>query len=246
MEKVALITGSSGGIGLALCQTFKNADYLIIGLDKVKGNDKFIDRFIEADLRKMCSSEVYCSQILQQIRNYLSDKNLEVLVNNAAIQIVKPTEEITLDNWHQTLDINLVAPFILTQALLSELEKTCGSVVNIASIHANLTKPGFICYATSKAGLVGLTKSMAVELGLRVRVNAICPAAVATPMLVEGFKGKEELLDLLSSIHPVGRIAKPEEVAEAALFLASPQAKFINGASLELDGGINSRLYDPV
>jgi NAD(P)-dependent dehydrogenase (short-subunit alcohol dehydrogenase family) len=246
MEKTALITGASGGIGRALCQIFKEAEYLVIGLDKIKENNEICDVFIEADLQKMCLSKAYCLQILEQIQNYLSNKNFEVLVNNAAIQIVKPTKEITVDDWHQTLNVNLIAPFILTQGLLSELEKASGSVVNIASIHATLTKPKFICYATSKTALVGLTKSMAVELGSRVRVNAICPAAVATPMLVEGFKGKEELLAQLSGMHPVGRIAKPEEVAEAALFLTSSQAKFINGALLELDGGISSRLHDPI
>jgi NAD(P)-dependent dehydrogenase (short-subunit alcohol dehydrogenase family) len=134
----------------------------------------------------------------------------------------------------------------LTQKLFSLLEKARGSVVNISSIHAKLTKPEFSCYATSKAALLGLTKSMAVELGSKVRINAICPAAVSTPMLLAGFDGQSEAYEILSSMHPVGRIAEPSEVAKLALFLASKDAQFINGSSLELDGGIGSRLHDPV
>ena len=95
-------------------------------------------------------------------------------MNNAAVQILAPADAITFDQWRETLDTNLLAPFLLTQALLPELERGRGSVVNVASIHANLTKPGFVAYATSKAALVGLTRSLAVDLGGRVRVNAVC------------------------------------------------------------------------
>ncbi|MBC1193971.1 SDR family oxidoreductase [Microcystis aeruginosa BLCCF158] len=244
MQKTALITGASGGIGRALCAVFQAANYRVIGLDKVKSEDR---DHLEGDLRQMCLSQSYRSEVIEQIREFLKQSHgLDVLINNAAVQIVKPMDEITLEDWYQTLDINLIAPFLLAQELLPELQAASGSVINIASIHATLTKLGFICYATSKAALVGLTKSMAVELGAKVRVNAICPAAVATPMLLAGFEGKEGLFKELSDMHPVGRIAEPEEVAKAALFLASQDAQFINGASLQLDGGISSRLHDPV
>ena len=139
-----------------------------------------------------------------------------------------------------------MAPFLLTQFLLPKLESVSGSVVNIASIHAQLTKPQFVCYATSKAALVGLTKSMAVDLGPRIRINAICPAAVETPMLVDGFKGKEDFFKELSQKHPLNRLAKPEEVAYTAYFLVSQQSAFMTGESLNLCGGISGRLNDPV
>jgi NAD(P)-dependent dehydrogenase (short-subunit alcohol dehydrogenase family) len=129
---------------------------------------------------------------------------------------------------------------------LADIERAKGSVVNIASIHAVATKPGFVCYATSKAALVGLTRSMAVDLGPRVRVNAINPAATATPMLLAGFEGKSKELDELAKKHPLERIAQPWEVAKTALFLASPDAAFITGTCLNIDGGIGGRLHDPV
>jgi NAD(P)-dependent dehydrogenase (short-subunit alcohol dehydrogenase family) len=102
-----------------------------------------------------------------------------------------------------------------------------------------------VCYATSKAALVGLTRALAVDLGSRVRVNAINPAAVATPMLLDGFKGKEALYAALGGMHPLGRIAEPAEIAQVALFLASRKAAFITGAAFDVDGGILSRLHDP-
>jgi NAD(P)-dependent dehydrogenase (short-subunit alcohol dehydrogenase family) len=144
------------------------------------------------------------------------------------------------------LNVNLVAPFLLVQALLQELENANGSVINIASIHAQVTKPEFVCYATSKTALVGLTRSMAVDLGGRVRINSICPAAVSTPMLMAGFEGKDDRFKELSRMHPLGRIGTPDEIAQVALFLASPAASFITGAAINVDGGIGSRLHDPV
>jgi NAD(P)-dependent dehydrogenase (short-subunit alcohol dehydrogenase family) len=245
MSKAVLITGANGGIGQALCQTFKEANYFVIASDKVSGCC-VCDDFIQADVEALCTDSQYREDILSKVRNYLPESGLFGLVNNAAIQILGKTEEIQVEQWHRTLDTNLVAPFLLIQGLLPELKKAGGSVVNIASVHATNTKPGFVSYATSKSALVGLTKAMAVDLGAAVRINAICPAATATPMLLAGFEGKEEEFRQLSKMHPLERIAEPEEVAQVALFLVSPQASFITGASLSVDGGIGVRLHDPV
>lgn len=245
MSQAVLITGANGGIGQALCRTFKEAGYLVLASDRVTGSC-VCDIFIQADLEILCSDNNYRENILHQVRTHLPKEGLFGLINNAAIQILGKTEEIQVENWHKTLDINLVAPFILIQGLLPELTQAKGSIVNIASVHAISTKPGFVCYATSKSALVGLTKAMAVDLGAAVRINAICPAATATPMLMAGFEGKEEEFRNLSQMHPLERIAEPEEIARVALFLLSPQASFITGASLNVDGGIGVRLHDPV
>ena len=141
--------------------------------------------------------------------------------------------------------MNLFAPFALIRGLLPQLKRAQGSVVNIASVHAHLTKPGFAAYATSKHALVGLTKSLAVDLAGAVRVNCINPAATATPMLIAGFEGRSEAMESLADMHPSGRIAEPLEVARAAVFLASESASFINGAALDVDGAIGARLHDP-
>ena len=201
---------------------------------------------VSADLKTLCHDQSYREDIISQVQSHLPNKSLEALINNAAIQILDPVERLTADNWHTTLDINLVAPFLLIQALSQNLTVGQGSVVNIASIHSILTKPGFVCYATSKAALVGLTKSLSVEFGGRVRINALSPAAISTPMLLDGFMDKPELLKELANMHPIGRIGIPNEVAQAALFLVSKQAGFITGTILDINGGVGNRLHDPV
>lgn len=246
MTQTVLITGAAGGIGRALCQVFKEQDYFVIASDRAVPDDLACDAFVVADLQKLCQVADYREQVIQNIYSHLPGQELNALINNAAIQIVKSTDDLMVEDWHTTLDVNLVAPFLLTKLFLPALERASGAVVNIASIHAQLTKPEFVCYATSKAALVGLTKSMAVDLGPRIRVNAICPAAVETPMLLAGFEGKEEKLQELSEHHPIRRLAKPIEIAEAAIFLTSQKTLFMTGEVINICGGIGGRLYDPV
>lgn len=244
MLKSVLITGASGGIGQALCQTFKEDDYFVIATDRIDGTCE-CDAFIRADIGLLCTDSNSQKQFFAEVRSYLHDQSLFALINNAAVQILGKTENIQISDWQQTLSVNLLAPFTLIQELLPELQNGKGSVVNISSIHATNTKPNFVCYATSKTALIGLTQSMAVDLGSKIRINAICPAATATPMLMAGFEEKEEEFERLSDMHPLGRIAQSKEIAEAALFLTSPHASFITGTFLNVDGGIGVRLHDP-
>lgn len=245
MIETALITGSEGGIGEALCRKFRTAGFKVIGLD-LERQSAIHDVFVQCDLIQLCQNDAYRAGILVEIRRHCAENQLKVLINNAAVQILKATEELGADDWHQTMNVNVVAPFLLAQGLLVNLEAGAGSVINIASVHAQATKPTFVCYATSKAALVGLTKAMAVDLGPRVRINAICPAATATPMLRAGFEDNPEAFAQLSHMHPRGRIADPAEIAEIAFFLASSQADFLTGTALYADGGICARLHDPV
>ena len=245
-ERAVLITGASGGIGAALCSTFAVAGYSVIATDLVAPHEADPNcAYVNADLNQFCTEEQARNNVLKELHEAIGMRQLCVLINNAAVQIVKPAEQLTPDDWSRTLNVNLVAPFLLTQAFLPELEAANGCVINIGSVHAALTKPEFTAYATSKSALSGLTRSLAVELGRRIRVNAICPAAIATPMLLEGFAGKDMALAELEEMHPIGRIGAPTEVAVLALFLASDAARFINGAEIGLDGGMRVRLHDP-
>lgn len=242
----ALITGVSGGIGGALVQAFHEAGYQIIATDLIPPvNLPKIDYFFQINLERLIENETEANEFYELIRSVLNGAGLKVLVNNAALQIIKPLSEMTVRDMMRTLNTNAAAPFFLIQHFLSELEIIQGSVINITSIHAKLTKPNFVAYATSKAALSGLTRAMAVELGSRIRINAIAPAAVATSMLKAGFENNPEGFSTLSKMHPVGRIGEPREVADLAVFLASDKAKFMNGGVYELDGGIGARLHDP-
>ncbi len=245
MTKTAFITGAAGGIGQILCARFTQEGYRVLATDKVNGSDVDCDDFIQADLRDICHSEKELDGLLSAVRDWLGDDGLTVLVNNAALQVLDPTDSVALSDWSASMDINVTAPFLLVQGLLSELETAKGSVVNIGSVHARATKPRFVSYATSKAALVGMTSALAVDLGGRVRVNAISPAAISTEMLIQGFESNREGLERLADFHPVKRIGNPEEVADLVIFLASDKAGFINGGNILVDGGILSRLHDP-
>ena len=241
--KTALITGALGGIGEALCLAFLQAGYAVIATDIRQPVVGSIN--LAVDLAQLVTDNAYRTERLSVIKGALVNGALDVLVNNAATQILAPIEQLTLANFQTSQNVNVTAPFLLTQALLLELERVKGSVINIASIHAQLTKPEFVAYATSKAALVGLTQALAVELGARVRINAISPAAIATPMLQAGFDGAPAAYAALKSHHPCGDIGTPAEVANLAVFLASNQARFINGANISIDGAIGARLHDP-
>lgn len=242
-HKTALITGALGGIGKSICKVFDEDGWTVIGTDiRMQGQVPHCQISMHIDLDRLCKDALYKEDIFHEIISK-TDK-LDVLINNAAVQLLSATNELKLADWYETMNINLTAPMLLSQLFLPMLEKSNGSIVNIASIHQQLTKPRFVSYATSKSALVGLTKAMAVDLQGSVRVNCISPAAISTDMLRAGFNNDEMAISALGRLHPVQRIGYPEEVAKLALFLASEEAKFINGANLQLDGGISSVLHD--
>ncbi|MBE2259443.1 MAG: SDR family oxidoreductase [Rhodobacteraceae bacterium] len=242
----AVVTGAAGGIGQATVRGFHAAGYAVIATDLVPAPADLPCRvYLEVDLARTVADTAYSADVFGRIRVLLAGQGLAVLVNNAATQVLGGAETLGRDDWRHTLNVNLLAPFFWTQALLPALEQARGSIINISSIHARLTKPGFVAYSTSKAALSGLTRALALDLGGRVRINAIEPAAVATDMLKAGFIGRPKRFRKLKSCHPVGRIGTPEEVAACALWLASDNAAFVHGSCIALDGGIGAVLYDP-
>lgn len=246
MDGVAVITGASGAIGEVLVDRFSAAGCAVIATDLRPMNRPAMPiRFVEIDLDRLCSDPAYRDSTEHELISAIADRPVRALINNAAVQMTAAFERLSLDDWIRTLNVNLLAPILLTRTLLAKLEKSGGSIVNVASIHARLSKPGFSAYAVSKAALVGLTRNLALEFGPRVRINSISPAAVDTPMLAAGFDGDEAALRRLAGMHPTGRLCDPQEIAELALFLASDAARFITGADIAIDGGIGARLHDP-
>lgn len=246
MDKTVLITGAFGGIGQSLCKFFQRNQWKVVGIDvkcPKEGGIPHCDVSFDLDLKTFSNDTEYRQSWTQQLK--AAAPTLNGLVNNAAVQLLDSFDSVRLEDWNETLSVNVTGPMLLSQALLPELEKANGSIVNISSIHERLTKPAFISYATSKSALVGLTQAMAVDLSGRVRVNCISPAAVETPMLKEGFVNNPEGYIKLNEYHPVGRIGTPLEVAELAYFLIAGEAKFITGSNFQIDGGISKRLHDP-
>lgn len=239
----ALITGACGGIGQALCDVFDEAGYSILAVD-CRPEASLKHRLIDFDVTELCICGKDADRFLDQV-NQITGGTLDVLVNNAAVQIVKPFTHLTDQDWRSTMETNLLAPFWLIRLFYPQLKASHGAVVNISSIHANLTKRNFTAYATSKGALVTMTKALALELAPEVRINAILPAATDTPMLREGFVGNSEGFSALEHYHPLGRIAGAWEIADAALFLSGKYAGFITGTCLHVDGGIRCCLHDP-
>ncbi len=242
MKKNVFITGVLGGIGAALAKTFRENGFYVYGVDRREDFHGNCDRFLRFDINDFVKDAAYRIRFTQ-IFDELIPK-LDVLINNAAVQRLDNLGNIKLEDWQETLNVNLTGPMLLSKLFLSKLEESKGCIINIASIHQQLTKPAFVSYATSKSALVGLTKAMAVDLEGKVRVNAISPAAIETDMLRAGFDNNESALDELRKIHPVQRIGYPADVAKLALFLTSENHGFIHGANLLLDGGISSVLKD--
>lgn len=246
MQRFAVITGAAGGIGQALVQEFAANGYTVIATDLVPAPQGLgAQHYLQADLARTVADEVYAEEVFIKINAWLGNVGLAALINNAAVQILGGADSLTRNDWQTTLNVNLVAPFIWTQALLPALELAKGSVVNISSIHAKLTKKNFVAYATSKAALSGMTRALAVDLGGRIRVSCIEPAAIATEMLQKGFERSPSGLMHLAKCHPSGAIGTPQELASSARKMLEIDTMFFNGATLTFDGAISSCLHDP-
>lgn len=245
-EPAAIVTGAAGAIGSAICARLSRAGYHVVGLDMKAPAEGTSAAFIEFDLARLAHQAEARDECRRRLQDAVgSERPLKLLVNNAATQRLGSVAELSISDWQSSLDINVTAPFVLSQMLLGPLASGCGTIVNIGSIHACLTKPGFSAYASSKAALEGLTQALAVEIGEQVRVNSILPGAVDTPMLRAGFAERPEGLRALSRYHPNGRIANVEEVAEVVHWLAGAGVKCLNGTSIRADGGVGARLHDP-
>lgn len=242
MKKHVVITGVLGGIGSGLAKAFSEEGYFVIGLDVKEASSPFCDAFLQFDLHKFCTDASYRTIMESELKSRVPQLN--VLINNAAVQLLGSVDEIELEDWNQTMNVNVTGPLMLSKLLLPQLKASKGCIINIASIHQQLTKKRFVAYATSKSALVGLTKAMSVDLQGTVRVNTISPAAIDTPMLHEGFNNDADKVQKLHELHPLQRIGKPAEVAKLALLLAEDNLGFINGANLQIDGGISNVLKD--
>ena len=246
MTNLVIITGTSGALGTAIAKRFKKAGYSVCGLDITAKNNPSVDFFIEVDLDRFVTDETKRLEVIGKIKKWAGDNSIRTLINNAAYQYVSTCHPIDVNEILKSYNINVVAPYLLIANLADKITETSGCVINVGSIHAKLTKPGFLAYSTTKAALSALTRGLALDYEDRFRVNCIEPASINTPMLVDGFKEHPKMLYELENYHPQKRIATPREIAEMIFQLNSSKIRFLHGACIDMSGGISSRLHDPI
>jgi len=247
-QRTVLITGAAGGIGRATVALFSRSAWRVIGVDRAEFGDDFPANglFIQSDVSIADNIEA----IFSQARAFTD--RLNVLVNNAAVQVSKPLLETSIEEWNTVIASNLSSVFLAVK-LAHPLFKTAGGgvIVNVSSVHAIATSANIAAYAASKGGLLALTRAMAIEFAPdNIRVNAVLPGAVDTPMLRAGLNrghlsggNISERLDNLARKTVNGRIGRPEEIAHAIYFLADEtQSSFMTGQALVIDGGATARL----
>jgi NAD(P)-dependent dehydrogenase (short-subunit alcohol dehydrogenase family) len=250
-DRSVLITGAAGGIGSALVKHLNTEGWRVIATDRPEAcppptyQTGPAVHWLPGDLEPLASAGEPLESFALEVVELSRGAPLSAIVHNAALQRLGSFADLTIADWQTSLAVNLLAPVAISRRLLGELISSRGSIVHISSIHSQLTKAQFTAYATSKAALSGLTRALSVEIGHLVRVNAIEPAAIRTPMLEAGFADHPELLAKLEAFHPSGSIGLPLDVARAVSYLIDPANSFLNGCSLKLGGGIHNRLHDP-
>lgn len=244
--KTVLITGVSGGIGMATAKVFITDGWRVIGIDQYLPDESIENlNFIKGDVSSPASTTELFNEIAAMV-----DK-LDAVVNNAALQLCKSIVETETVEWDQVMDTNVRSVYLLARHAYNMMCKSGGAIVNISSVHAIATSQNIAAYATSKGAMLAMTRAMALEFAPNnIRVNAVLPGAVDTSMLRDGLSrssfGKDtdaDSMNLLADRTPLGRIGQPREIAQAILFLAdNNRSSFITGQALVVDGGAVARL----
>lgn len=236
-NKRVLVTGGASGIGAATVSRFIDEQSVVTildwdqgALDKIKQEIPDISGTIKGDVSNPSDIESAFNEVKELMGG------IDVLINNAGISIRDPFMDISYEEWQKVLNVNLTGVFLVAQATAKlMLEGSGGVIINMGSTNGIMGYPFYASYNASKAGVIELTKSMALELAPTIRVNAVCPGFILTPMQEAEYT--PEMLQEFKSKIPLGRLGKPEEVAGLFVFLASDDAKYLTGQCVIIDGG---------
>lgn len=246
-NKVAVVTGGASGIGLAVAEKLAGLGCRVVVADfNPEAGSAAASRigaaFIQADL----SDAEQCRGLIEQAAERYGA--VDILVNNAGFQHISPIEDFPVEQWNKLIGVMLTAPFLLMRYAWPMMKQNgWGRVINIASVHAMVASPFKSGYISAKHGVIGLTKTAALEGGeFGITVNAICPAYVRTPLVenqiadqarTRGIREDQVVTDVMLKNAAIKKLIEPEEVANLVAFLASDQASSITGSSLTIDSG---------
>lgn len=247
--KVALVTGGAQGIGRAIVEKLARDGARVSFLDLEEAAGAAVARelgggatvaFIRADVTREPEVKDAVDEVVRRAGR------LDVLVNNAGVNAYFDATEMTEAEWDAVFAVDLKGAWLCAKHALPAMKRGGGgSIVNIASIHANLTIAGMFPYAAAKSGLVGLTRSLALDHGpANIRVNAVLPGWTRTRLIEEWFRRQPDPVEAerqVLAVHPLGRLSTPMEVANLVAFVASDEASAITGAALAVDGGLSAR-----
>jgi NAD(P)-dependent dehydrogenase (short-subunit alcohol dehydrogenase family) len=236
-DQVVIVTGGGRGIGRAIVAMFAGEGAVVHSIDVAPQDD-----LGDGVGRHLCdiTDRVAVDRLFDGLRE--AGKLIDVLVNNAATvtRAVKMTD-LAPAEWDKTMSVNITGAYNISRSAIP-LMRTGGRIINFASTFAHVGSPGRVAYATTKAAMLGFTRSLALDLAdTGIRVNSVSPGGIATDRLIELFGSEQAAEDYLAPLHPIGHTGTPENIADAVWFLASKKSSFMTGADLLVDGGYTAR-----
>ncbi|MGD0626444.1 MAG: glucose 1-dehydrogenase [Thermodesulfobacteriota bacterium] len=245
-EKVAIVTGAGGGIGRGIALKFGSLGARVVVADiKVAGAKETLSLLEKSGAKGLAlATDITDRGKVQEMVKATLDTfgKLDILVNNAGWDIIEPFTKNTPEYWEKIIAINLKGPIFCTRAVLdSMMERKYGKIVSISSDAGRVGSSGEAVYSACKGGIIAFTKTIAREMArYQINVNCVCPGPTDTPLLAEITRGETgaKIIEAMTKATPFRRLAKPEDIAGAAAFLASDEAGFITGQTLSVSGGL--------
>lgn len=249
---VVIITGGGGGIGCAIAHKFAEAGAQVIIVGRTLSKIELVAAeitekgYLAVAMAGDVASETDVKRVVSDTLKRFG--RIDVMVNNAAVCPQVRLTDMSLDEWNGVITNNLTSVFLFCKEVIpSMLKQKKGVIVNVSSVHALATLDGYSAYSASKAGIVGLTRAIALDYAKQnIRANTVLPGAVQTPMLESSVKNletpQEEIMKQWDESQPIGRVGQPDEIATVVMFAASPENSFMTGATLVADGGMTAEL----
>jgi NAD(P)-dependent dehydrogenase (short-subunit alcohol dehydrogenase family) len=249
-RRVSVVTGAGSGIGRAVARqlSIEGSRVVLVDIDGAKAEVAAADLCAKGGDARAFQGDVADPASVAKLKLYVNETlgPLDILVNNAAIQVNKKIEDTTPEEWNRQMGVNVGGVFLCSRAFMPDLRKTRGVIINMASVNGMFVEPYCAGYCATKGAILAFTKAIAIDHGREgIRVHAICPGYINAGLAEGYFESQSDpakAREQAGKLHALGRIGQPEEVARTAVFLASDDASFMTGSALIVDGGFSAGL----